>query len=187
MTWPYLFRYNIWLKNSIWISSEIISLFEIASPIRGSSFWVGEGSSEKWKLEHASLAAGRCCLEWWQKEKGSKRSMPAALTATEENQHWMRGFISLTLSSCISESRLLSLICSPRTSAILVLNGLIYFKGYPEVITIILIFFRSSYLNIKVLIVIDIFACIAKRFTYKCFLYRKKNLNLRYKYLIPYI
>ena len=55
------------------------------------------------------------------------------------------------------------------------------------VITIILIFFRSSYLNIKVLIVIDIFACIAKRFTYKCFLYRKKNLNLRYKYLIPYI
>lgn len=98
-----------------------------------------------------------------------------------------RGFISLTLSSCISESRRLSLICSPRTSAILVLNGLIYFKGYPEVIKIILIFFRSSYLNIKVLIVIDIFACIAKRFTYKCFPYRKKNLNLRYKYLIPYI
>lgn len=98
-----------------------------------------------------------------------------------------RGFISLALSSCISESRRLSLICSPRTSAILVLNGLIYFKGYPEVIKIILIFFRSSYLNIKVLIVIDIFACIAKRFTYKCFPYRKKNLNLRYKYLIPYI
>jgi len=51
------------IKNSIWISSEIISLFEIASPIRGSSFWVGERSSEKWKLEHASLAAGRRCLE----------------------------------------------------------------------------------------------------------------------------
>lgn len=86
-----------------------------------------------------------------------------------------RGFVSLILPSCISESRQLSLVCSPRTSVIWVLNGLIYFKGYPDVIKIILIFFRSSCLIIEALIVIDIFARIAKRFTYKCFLYRKKT------------